>query len=116
MIIDCDRCAVRGDACQDCVIGVLLRAPETVSDTPPDTPYDAPYGGPPDTRFDTDPDDQAAADGPSGASIVQLDAPERRALEVLADQGLVPRLRLVATTSRHAPPQSGRGGTKRDAG
>jgi len=31
-----------------------------------------------------------------GAHFVRLDAPERRALDVLADQGLVPRLRLVA--------------------
>jgi hypothetical protein len=27
MIVDCDRCVVRGDACQDCVITVLLGAP-----------------------------------------------------------------------------------------
>jgi len=27
MIVDCDRCAVRGDACTDCVITVLLGAP-----------------------------------------------------------------------------------------
>jgi hypothetical protein len=27
MIVDCDRCAVRGDACQDCVITVLLGTP-----------------------------------------------------------------------------------------
>ncbi|MQA16377.1 MAG: hypothetical protein GEV09_20195 [Pseudonocardiaceae bacterium] len=27
MIVDCDRCEVRGDACQDCVITVLLGAP-----------------------------------------------------------------------------------------
>ena len=33
----------------------------------------------------------------AGASAVQLDAPEQRALAVLADQGLVPRLRLVST-------------------
>lgn len=31
-----------------------------------------------------------------GAPVVRLEAPERRALDVLADQGLVPRLRLVA--------------------
>lgn len=30
MIVDCDRCAVRGDACQDCVISVLLGAPPNV--------------------------------------------------------------------------------------
>ena len=27
MIIDCDGCAVRGDACGDCVVAVLLGAP-----------------------------------------------------------------------------------------
>ncbi|MGH3765540.1 MAG: hypothetical protein ACRDS0_03055 [Pseudonocardiaceae bacterium] len=27
MIVDCDRCAVRGGACQDCVITVLLGKP-----------------------------------------------------------------------------------------
>lgn len=30
MIIDCDRCEVRGDACSDCVISVLLGAPPAV--------------------------------------------------------------------------------------
>ncbi len=27
MIVDCDRCEVRGNACKDCVITVLLGAP-----------------------------------------------------------------------------------------
>jgi hypothetical protein len=27
MLIDCDSCAVRGDACGDCVVSVLLSAP-----------------------------------------------------------------------------------------
>lgn len=27
MIVDCDRCEVRGNACQDCVITVLFGAP-----------------------------------------------------------------------------------------
>ncbi|MBC6450812.1 hypothetical protein SAMN05192558_103147 [Actinokineospora alba] len=30
MIIDCDSCEVRGNACQDCVISVLLGAPPNV--------------------------------------------------------------------------------------
>jgi hypothetical protein len=51
--IDCDDCAVRGPGCDDCVVSVLLGAPDTLL----------------------------------------LD--ERRALEVLADVGLAPRLRLV---------------------
>lgn len=58
MIVDCDRCEVRGGACQDCVITVLLGAP------------------------------------PGG---VELDGIERRALDTLAEVGMVPRLRLVDT-------------------
>lgn len=27
VVIDCDRCAVRGPACQDCVVSVLLGPP-----------------------------------------------------------------------------------------
>jgi hypothetical protein len=55
MLIDCDRCAVRGPACGDCVVTVLLGAP------------------------------------PGG---VVIDEAERRALDALAEGGLVPRLRL----------------------
>lgn len=79
MIVDCDSCEVRGNACGDCVIGVLLGIPEV----------------PGAAR-------EVAGGEPSGASTVQLDAPERRALAVLADQGLVPRLRLVAAPARRA--------------
>jgi hypothetical protein len=75
MVIDCERCEVRGIACGDCVIGVLLGVPGV----PPAVP------------------EEAHAVRPPGASAVQLDAPEQRALAVLADQGLVPRLRLVST-------------------
>lgn len=32
MIIDCNDCAVRGAACQDCVVSVLLGMPETLLD------------------------------------------------------------------------------------
>ena len=53
--IDCDTCLVRGQACHDCVVTVLL-------------------GPPPELTIDDD---------------------ERRALDVLADGGLVPPLRLV---------------------
>jgi hypothetical protein len=31
MLIDCDTCAVRGPACGDCVVTVLLGAPPTVT-------------------------------------------------------------------------------------
>jgi len=49
---------------------------------------------------------------PPGAPTVSLDAPERQALDVLAEQGLVPRLRLVAT--RPITPRHDAHGTDRD--
>lgn len=96
MIIDCDGCGVRGSACGDCVIGVLLGTPAVprAADAGPDEPSDV----------------------PSGAPIVQLDAPERRALAVLADQGLVPRLRLVADHTRRTSPTTGGDESVRDTG
>ena len=93
MIIECDSCEVRGHACGDCVIGVLLGSP-------------AP--GPSDVEYDTA--------SPSGAPIVQLDAPEQRAFDVLAEQGLVPRLRLVATRTRRVPTDENGERPVRDAG
>jgi hypothetical protein len=53
---------------------------------------------------------------PSGAPTVSLDAPERQALDVLAEQGLVPRLRLVATHPTGAPHDQHGKGQDRDAG
>jgi hypothetical protein len=96
MIIDCDSCEVRGHACGDCVIGVLLGAPA------PETAGDEPG--------------EHRSDTPSGAPIVQLDAPERRAIDVLADQGLVPRLRLVASPTRRASSGDDDSRSIRDAG
>ena len=61
--IDCDTCVVRGLACHDCVVTVLL--------------------GPP----------------PELAPLT-IDDEERRALDVLADSGLVPPLRLVRAGRR----------------
>jgi hypothetical protein len=60
MHIDCDSCLVKGLACADCVITVLLGAP------------------------------------PAG---VELDSSECAALDVLADSGLVPPLRLRLAAS-----------------
>ncbi len=69
MIVDCDTCAVRGHACADCVMTVLL-------------------GAPPEVEFD---------------------AAERRALDVFADAGMMPRLRLVPGRSDDtAPPDDAR--------
>jgi hypothetical protein len=58
MLIDCDRCEVRGLACSDCVVSVLLGTPQ------------------------------------QGA---ELDRAEQEAIDVLAEAGLVPPLRLVVS-------------------
>jgi hypothetical protein len=70
MIIDCDACAVRGPACGDCVVSVLLGGPPVHGDAQPPASGDAPVA-------------------------VELDGAERAALAVLAGCGLVPPLRLV---------------------
>jgi hypothetical protein len=92
MVIDCDRCEVRGRACGDCVVGVLLGMPGVPAAREPEPGR------------------------PSGASALQLDAPERRALDVLADQGLIPRLRLVATPAPRTTRTDHEGDATRDAG
>ncbi|MEU4674166.1 hypothetical protein AB0F91_40945 [Amycolatopsis sp. NPDC023774] len=60
MVVDCDRCAVRGHACHDCVVSVLLGPPVALA----------------------------------------WDADERRAVDALAEAGMVPRLRLVPEPER----------------
>jgi hypothetical protein len=100
MVIDCERCEVRGLACGDCVIGVLLGMP-----------------GVPPAAVDGQADGTEEAGGrPSGASAVHLDAPEQRALAVLADQGLVPRLQLVSGPLRWVSRNGHDGESTRDAG
>ena len=96
MVIDCERCEVRGIACGDCVIGVLLGVPGV----PPGGAGRA--GG--------------VAGRPSGASAVHLDAPEQRAIAVLADQGLVPRLRLVSGPHARVTSDDHEGEKIRDVG
>ena len=92
MVIDCDTCAVRGDACRDCAVSVLLGPPTPVREQGPGTVT------------------------PSTASNVQLDEPEERALHVLADEGLIPRLRLVAVEPRRTTVQHVTTDTDRHAG
>jgi hypothetical protein len=76
MLIDCDACAVRGPACGDCVVSVLLAGPGVhVHDGEP-------------------PGAQGAPASP------ELDAAERAAIAVLAGCGLVPPLRLVPCEAR----------------
>lgn len=73
MLIDCDTCVVRHQACDDCVVGVLLGVPEVPA-------------------RDDAPREPAA---PGAPLPLEFGPVERRALEVLADHGLIPRLRLV---------------------
>ena len=104
MVIDCERCEVRGLACGDCVVGVLLGMPGVAPGA-----LDGPADGPTDGTEESGP-------RPSGAPAVHLDAPEQRALAVLADQGLVPRLRLVSTPLRRVSRSEHDGDNARDAG
>jgi len=71
VIIDCDSCEVRGLACDDCVVSVLL-------------------GGRP-----------------------ELDEGEQAAIDVLAESGLVPPLRLVRPVGRPENPDVEDGGGPR---
>ena len=117
MFIDCDTCTVRGQGCDDCVVTVLLGAPPgwrgsdptvvplarrpTVGDRTPqrrsagaDTADLLPAAG--DTPGyvmegrDVSPVDAQEADA---WSVVDLDEVERRAVQALAEFGLVPPLR-----------------------
>lgn len=68
MIIDCGQCAVRGDACTDCVVTFLT----------------IPVGAPGSAPWDV------------GPGVPDLDEAEQGALAVLAGSGLVPPLRMRA--------------------
>jgi hypothetical protein len=74
MFIDCGTCSVRGTGCDDCVVTVLLGAPELGDGT---------CEAPPDSRVG-----------------VEVGADERRAFAVLAQVGLVPELRHSDTVRR----------------
>ena len=74
MIIDCGTCAVAGLACGDCVVSVLLGAPEALDQT------SAASGALPETSL---------------MPLTHVDDEHAAALEVLAGSGLVPPLRLV---------------------
>lgn len=89
MLIDCDTCAVRDVACHDCVVGVLLGTPEVPShETAPGA-----------VHATGDPQ-------PGGPLPLEFGPVERRALEVLADHGLIPRLRLVPSAADAPSPSS----------
>lgn len=73
MIVDCDDCLVRDIACADCVVTVLLGAP-----TMPERTGEAWVRRP---------------------SRITLEQEELGAMDVLAEVGMVPRLKLVVDGS-----------------
>ena len=112
MIVDCDRCEVRGTACGDCVIGVLMDVPEIdrpIPFLPVDLPgaTDATAGHRPGgaaARSARRADDRVVTGGPAGTPV-EFAEPERRALQVLADHGLIPHLQLVEPAASPAGPE-----------
>ncbi len=110
MLIDCDACAVRGPACGDCVVSVLLTGPATSG-------HHSGHHHPDQEVLDAT---HAPGAVPAGGSA-ELDAAERAAIAVLAGCGLVPPLRLVpvepvrsSSPGEQAPPTGpgGRGGRR----
>ncbi|WP_072806314.1 hypothetical protein [Rhodococcoides yunnanense] len=79
MIVDCGDCKVRDVACGDCVVTVLLGAP----------------GWPA----------RGGVGSGAGTPKIDIDQEELGAIGVLADVGLVPRLRLVVDDG--SPARSG---------
>ena len=89
MIIDCGECAVRGNACADCVV-TFLTVP--VRPAEPAVAGGATVGGA--TAAGTTAGGATASADAGPASRVELDAAEQGAIGVLARSGLVPPLRL----------------------
>jgi hypothetical protein len=117
VLIDCDTCTVRGQGCDDCVVTVLLGAPPGWSGSDPtvvpltrrvagESPRRATAGAPgaaehrPPAAGDAPGRHAPGSDVPridsTGRdpwSVVELDDVEQRAVQALADFGLVPPLR-----------------------
>ena len=119
MLIDCDTCTVRGEGCDDCVVTVLLGAPPGWRGSDPTVvplTRRPTLGTDPVERRTATTDVAHSAGGATGGdapgrataardvahidtaapdpwSVVELDEVERRAVQALADFGLVPPLR-----------------------
>jgi hypothetical protein len=117
VLIDCDTCTVRGQGCDDCVVTVLLGAPPGWSGSDPTVvPLTRRAAGESPRRATAVATDEAgdrsaaAGDAPGRRapgsdvpridsagrdpwSVVELDDVEQRAVQALADFGLVPPLR-----------------------
>ncbi len=87
MQVDCDRCAVRGPACAECVVTFVLGLSDRSARGAAGSISGPRLGG---------------AEAVIGSGVVSFEDSEWRALDVLADSGLVPPLRLV-TAVDHPP-------------
>lgn len=77
MIVDCDGCAMRNRGCDDCMVSVLLGMPEPFAES-----------------VDSGHSDESVE--VRDCSIINFQQDERDAMVVLAEGGLLPRLRLVS--------------------
>ncbi len=88
MLIDCDECAMRNVACDDCVVSVLLGPPDATSDQP-----SVDHGiGPPEIAW---------ARSVVQHSGVALDPAERTAIANLIEAGLISSLHVAYVTHNH---------------
>jgi putative N-acetylmannosamine-6-phosphate epimerase len=92
MLIDCDTCQVRGLACRDCVVTVLLGPPAGLGSD---------IVGSDIVGSDIVGSDIVGSDI-VGSDIVELDEVEQAAVRVLAEGGLIPPLRLVPIVTHSA--------------
>lgn len=112
MLIDCDECAMRNVACDDCVVSLLLG--------PPDAASDQPIGdrgtGPPEIAWARS-GVQCSGVQRSGVqrSGVVLDDAERAAIANLVDAGLISSLHVAYVTHDHGKrvPSSSEDATQR---
>jgi len=117
VLIDCDTCTVRGQGCDDCVVTVLLGAPPGWSGSDPTVvpltrraAGESPRRATAATPEEAGDRSAAAVDAPGRHaprsdvrridstgrdpwSVVELDEVEQRAVQALAEFGLVPPLR-----------------------
>jgi hypothetical protein len=88
MLIDCDECAMRNVACDDCVVSVLLGPPDATADQP-----SVDHGiGPPEIAW--------ARSGLQRSGVV-LDPAERTAVANLIEAGLISSLHVAYVTHNH---------------
>lgn len=93
MLIDCDECAMRNVACDDCVVSVLLGPPDATSDQP-----SVDHGiGPPEIAWAR----SRVERGGVQRGGIGLDPVERTAIANLIEAGLISSLHVAYVTHDH---------------